>query len=295
MIEGIVVAMALLAGSAGAVDATAHRADVEAWRAWRVGRLQQPDGWLSLVGLHWIEPGTHTVGSGKGNGIVLNVGPERLGTLTHRDGTIRFALADGVDAAIEGVEARESDLADDKSGKPTFVRFGSANFHVIERGGRHALRVKDAEAETRRNFAGIDYFGIDPSWRIEARYERHAPGKTIPIADVIGTLEDTPNLGAAVFERDGRTFRLEAIDGGPGQVWFILADRTSGKTTYGAGRFLYADLPAEGSDTIVVDFNKAYNPPCVFTPHATCPLAPPENRLDLAVTAGEKRYKLEAH
>jgi uncharacterized protein (DUF1684 family) len=269
-------------------------ADVEAWRAARVARLEAPDSWLTLVGLHWVEEGTHAIGSGKDNDIVLNTGPAKLGTLVREGGEVSLALADGVDASIGDTNARNGVLAADVSGKPTLVRFGNSNFMVIERSGRLALRVRDNDAATRKAFPGrMDNYAIDPAWRIEARFEPHPPGTTIEIANIINTLEPMPNPGAVVFEKDGRTHRIEAVDEGDGQLFLIFADRTSGKETYGAGRFLYA-APAVDGRTIV-DFNKAYNPPCVFTPYATCPLAPPENRLDLAVTAGEKNYAHAAH
>jgi uncharacterized protein len=269
-------------------------ADVEAWRAARVARLQAPDSWLTLVGLHWVEEGTHAIGSGKDNDIVLNTGPAKLGTLVRKGDEVSLTLADGVDARIGDSDARSGVLAADASGKPTLVRFGNSNLMVIERSGRLALRVKDNDAATRKAFPGhMDNYPIDPAWRIEARFEPNPPGTTIEIANIINTLEAMPNPGAVVFEKDGKTHRIEAVDEGDGQLFLIFADRTSGKETYGAGRFLYAAPAVDGKT--VVDFNKAYNPPCVFTPYATCPLAPPENRLDVAVTAGEKNYAQAAH
>ncbi len=299
MIRTLVLMTAILASPA-AFDPVAHRADVEAWRAQRAERLKQQANWLSLVGLYWIEPGRYLIGSkveaGADSGAIhVDRLPPKFGEIESAGGKITLRLEPGSGATIDGKPADAAELKPDSSGAPTRVARDGVEFIVIERGGRHALRVWDAQAPTRTGFTGMEYFDIDPSWRIEARYEPYPPGKTIPIADVIGTLDDTPSPGAVVFERDGKTHRLEAIEAGPGQIWFILADRTSGKTTYGAGRFLYADLPKDGRDVVVVDFNKAYNPPCVFTPHATCPLAPPENRLDLAVTAGEKRYRHEVH
>lgn len=286
--------LAALAATA-VVTADAHRAEVEKWQAERLARLQRPDGWLSLVGLHWLEQGPQSIGSAPGNDIVLAAGPARLGTIESDGKTVTLALAEGVDAKIGDGTARRATLASDATGAPTMVAFGSANFHVIERSGRLALRVKDANAKSRTGFLGLEYYDIDPAFRFDAKYVPHEPGRTIPIANIIGTLDPMPNPGAVEFEKDGKTYRLEAVDEGDGQLFLIFADRTSGKETYGAGRFLYAAPPPEGSDRVVVDFNRAYNPPCVFTPHATCPLAPPENRLDLAVTAGEKRYRGEVH
>lgn len=284
---------------AAAAPAAEHAAQIEQWRRERAERLRRPDGWLSLVGLHWLEPGSHSIGRDAGNDIVLAVGPPQLGTIELRDdGSVLLTPLPGAPAVIDDVPAAAPVvLAPDSSGAPTRIALddGRAGMMLIERSGRLGLRVRDANAPTRTGFVGIDNFDIDPSWRIEARFEPHPPGKTIDIASVINTLEPMPNPGAVVFERDGRSHRLEAVDEGDGQLFLIFADRTSGKSTYGAGRFLYADPPAAGSDRVVVDFNRAYNPPCALNAYSTCPLPPPENRLDLEVTAGEKTYRGPTH
>jgi hypothetical protein len=214
------------------------------------------------------------------------------------DGGVEIALASGSGATVDGKPAGHATLIDDMhaatDAAPTTVRFGHASFYVIERDGRKALRVKDADAEARRDFSGIDYFPIDPSWRIEADWVPFVPAHDLQIGSVIGTIDTVKVPGKAVFHRDGHTLELLPYQEEPGgELFFVLADRTSGKQTYGAARFLYAALPADGLDKpgkVVLDFNQAYNPPCAFTPFATCPLAPPENRLDVAVTAGEKKY-----
>ncbi len=280
-------------------DRAVFEQDIAKWRSARVERLRRPDGWLSLVGLHWIEPGVHQVGKAGSNDVQLRTGPAKLGTLTLKDGkpTLKPDPAAGVTIdekpAAGEIELR-TDATTDPRG-PTIVAFnkGSANFQVIERSGRIALRVKDANAPTRTGFVGIDYFDADPAWRFNARFEPHPPGKTIQIASIINTIDPMANPGTVVFERDAKTYRLEAVDEGDGQLFLIYADRTNGKTTYGAGRFLYADPPKNGMT--VVDFNKSYNPPCVFTHYATCPLPPPENRLDLTINAGEKSYRGAVH
>ena len=178
---------------------------------------------------------------------------------------------------------------------PTRVAFGSASFYVIDRDGRKGLRVKDTQAPTRQHFLGIDAFPIDPSWRIEATWVPAQPGETLEMGSVIGTIDKYPVPGKLEFTRDGRHFEILPVIEVPGdtQYFIVFADRTSGKETYGAARFLYIDPPKDGK--VVLDFNKAYNPPCAFTPFATCPLAPPENRLDLRVTAGEKNYRGSNH
>jgi hypothetical protein len=286
------LASAIAATPATAADPAAHRDEVLKWREARVARLTAPEGWLALVGLHWIEPGTHRIGSAPDNGLVLAVGPARLGTLTLADGKVTLTLADGVEATIGDGKAREGALAPDRSGAPTIVRFGEASFSVIERDGKFGLRVRDPQAKTRSGFAGIDYFDIDPAWRFDARFEPHPPGRTIDIVNVLDMLEPMKNPGVVVFEKDGKEYRLEALDDtGDGQLFLIFADRTNGKLTYGPGRFLYAPPPVDGKT--IVDLNRAYNPPCAFTPYSTCPLPPPENRLNLAVEAGEKKYAAE--
>ena len=273
--------------------------EIEQWRAARVARLTAPDGWLSLIGLEWLKEGANRVGSAADNDIVLKAGPAHLGTVTlAHDGSLHLALDPASGATIDGKAVTEAALVDDMhsaDAEPTTVRFGKASFYVIERDGRKALRVKDEDAEARRHFLGIDYFPIDDSWRIEADWVPFVPAHDLAMGSVIGTIDTVKVPGKAVFQRDGHTFELLPYQEEPGgELFFVLADRTSGKQTYGAARFLYAALPAGGLDhpgKVVLDFNKAYNPPCAFTSFATCPLAPPENRLDVAITAGEKKYR----
>lgn len=285
------------AAARAAAEAEAQRRHAEAvaaWRAERLARLQQPDGWLALVGLHWLEPGHAIVGSGPARGVRLAVGPEELGVITlERDGRVHFRATRGAGVTLDGRPAPTTTQrlrTDADPAGPTVVGFnrGDASFIVIERGGRHALRVRDALAPTRTGFSGIDHFPVDPGWRLVGRFEPHPPGQTLAIVNMQGQEENRANPGAVVFEKDGRLFRLEAVDEGDGRLFFVFADRTSGHETYAAARFLYAD-PADPEGRVVLDFNLAYNPPCAFTPYSTCPLPPPGNRLDLRVEAGEKK------
>ena len=283
-----------------AADIDSYKHSIEQWQAGRVERLTAPDGWLSLIGLEWLKDGTNRVGSATDNDIVLNAGPAHLGvvTLAH-DGSMRIALDKDSGATIDGKAVMEAALVDDlhagADAAPTRVSFGTASFYVIDRDGRKGLRVKDTEAPTRKHFVGIDAFPIDPSWRIEATWVPAAPGETLEMGSVIGTIDKYPVPGKLEFTRDGKRFEILPVIEEPGdaQYFIVFADRTSGKETYGAARFLYIDPPKDGK--VVLDFNKAYNPPCAFTPFATCPLAPPENRLDLRVTAGEKNYRGSNH
>ena len=273
----------------------AYQQSIEQARAARVARLTAPDGWLSLIGLEWLQQGANKVGSASDNDIVLQAGPAHLGVVTlDANGQVHITLAPDSGATIDGKPVHEATLIDDMhvsgNAQPTKVAFGEANFYVIDREGRKALRVKDTEAPTRKHFLGIDYFPIDPSWRIVADWVPFDPPHDLQMGSVIGTIDTVKVPGKAVFTRDGHTYELLPYQEEPGgELFFVLADRTSGHETYGAARFLYAALPQNGK--VVLDFNKAYNPPCAFTPFATCPLAPPENRLDLKITAGEKKYR----
>ena len=273
----------------------AYQQSIEKWRAERVERLTAPEGWLSLIGLEWLQQGANKVGSASDNDIVLQAGPAHLGVVTlDALGQLRIKLDKDSGATVDGKQVQEATLIDDMhvsgNASPTKVAFGSANFFVIDRDGRKALRVKDAQAASRKHFLGIDYFPIDPSWRIVADWVPFDPPHDLQVGSVIGTIDTVKVPGKAVFTRDGHTYELLPYQEEPGgELFFVLADRTSGHETYGAARFLYAALPQNGK--VVLDFNKAYNPPCSFTPFATCPLAPPENRLDLRITAGEKKYR----
>ncbi len=267
-------------------------ADNDAWRAQRREGLLKPDGWNSLVGLHWIELPAHYVGSGATNGIRLAIGPEKLGMLQQQGGKVFLVPEPGVALTADGQPVKgRFELLSDHAEAPTVVGFdeGKGQLTLIERAGRKALRIKHADAPTLTGFGALDYWPADPSWRVTGRFVPHAPGKTIEIMDITSSHQPLPNPGVVEFERGGSTYRLEALEGEEGGFFLILADRTSGHESYGAGRYLYTDAP-DAQGRVVVDFNRAFNPPCAFTDFATCPLPPPENRLDLAVTAGEKKY-----
>jgi uncharacterized protein len=278
---------------------TPYDQSIQQWRADRVARLTAPDGWLSLIGLEWLQQGANRVGSAADNDIVLLAGPAHLGVVTlDKSGQVSIALASDVHATVDGKSVLQATLIDDmhvaEKATPTTVTFGTANFYVIDRDGRKALRVKDSAAQSRKDFLGIDYFPVDPSWHIVADWVPFDPPHDLQMGSVIGTIDTVKVPGKAVFHRDGHTYELLPYQEEPGgDLFFVLADRTSGRETYGAARFLYAALPEHGK--VVLDFNEAYNPPCAFTAFATCPLAPPENRLDLRITAGEKKYRGEHH
>lgn len=272
---------------------TAFAKQQQAWRKQRLDDLLKPDGWASLIGLHWIEPGQHYVGSNQDNGIRLAMGPAQFGMLDRNEGRIRLVPDSNAELTLDGTPLRSATIlkTDADEGGPNVIGFdgGKGIATVIKRGERYALRVKHADAPSRMQFAGLDYWKADPSWVVEARFIPNPPDKTIDIANIIGTVDRMPNPGAVEFERDGKTYRIEALYEGGDELFLVFADRTNGRGSYSAGRFLDARVP--GADgRMLLDFNRSYSPPCAFTTFSTCPLPPPENRLDLAITAGEKAY-----
>lgn len=270
---------------------TLHENDVAEARARRLEVLTAPGGWLSLIGFEWLREGANRVGGAGDNDIVLNAGPEHLGTIVlAADGSTTIELVPGSGALVDGKAVQCATLLDDASGRtPSEVRFGTATLFVIERDGRKAVRVKDEQAASRVDFQGLDYFPIDPAWRVLADWVPFDPPYELELGTVLGTIEKEKVPGKAVFTRDGRTFELYPIQEVPDTLFFVFGDLTSGRETYGAGRFLDTGLPVDGK--LVIDFNEARNPPCSFTPYATCQLAPPENRMDVRVEAGELKYR----
>ncbi len=263
------------------------------WRAGRVKRLKAPDGWLSLIGLHWLVVGVNTIGSDPANTVVLKAKvPPQIGTVTVDKGIATLEPNPAAGLTIDGKPATGPVrlIADTDPHGPTVVQVATVRFQVINRSGKLALRVKDSESDTRTHFRGIDYFPIDAKWRVEARFEPFNPPRTVRITNILGMTEQYPSPGLLAFTIDGKEYRVEPVlEEGEKDYFIIFKDQTSGKETYGAARFVYA-APPDSNGRTVIDFNKAYNPPCAFTPFATCPLPPPENRLPFRVTAGEKKY-----
>ena len=301
------LAAALLLGACGqardgegpAGDATpavaadpAFEAGEAGWREERRERLLEEDGWASLVGLHWLELRAHYIGSSPTSGIRLAMGPPKLGLVQQDSERVTFTPEPGVEATLgDAPVAGRVVLLEGRGAEAAELRFdeGRGRLTVIERGGRRALRVKHADAPARVRFGEIPYWPADPGWSVEARFVPHPAGRTLEIASIIGGTEPVPNPGALEFTRDGGSYRLEALEGEDGGFFVIFADRTSGHDSYGAGRYLDTAAP-DAQGRVTLNFNRAYNPPCAFTDFATCPLPPPENRLDLAVTAGEQAY-----
>lgn len=287
----LVLAIPLLGGQQPAPEQEngLYRQAIEEWRHNRHAKLLRPDSWLTLVGLEWLEDGENRVGSAADNDIRLTGGPDYWGSIYLENNRLRFVGIADNGVTIDGEPLVEADLVPDTEGEPTTIKAGTLGFYVIFRGS-FALRVKDSQAKALLNFTGVENYSTDESWRINGRFMRAEEGATIEIVNVLGQISESPVFGTFEFERDGKTHSIVGLGTEESEnVWFIFADHTNGHGTYGAGRFLYSDaMPADGR--LTVDFNKAYNPPCVFNPYSTCPLPPQRNRMDLMVTAGERDF-----
>ena len=260
--------------------------EIAAWRAEREARLQTDTGWLTVVGLHWLEQGPNSVGSSAKAAVVLpRPAPETVGTITLRGTRAEFVAADGVRVTSKGRPVRRIVTDEDVP-----LELGPLTFFVIERGSRVGVRVRDRNAETRRNFHGLRWYGADPRWRVSATLDAPPPDRKITIANVVGDRMDVESAGELVFTLNDRELRLEALYETPAhdELFVMFKDRTNGDATYGAGRYMYPPLPVNG--IVELDFNKAYNPPCAYTAFATCPLPPRQNWLPVPIEAGEKSY-----
>ncbi|WP_246202327.1 DUF1684 domain-containing protein [Spirosoma agri] len=280
----------LLTAGFRVADDPAYREKIDAWHQERITSLKSENGWLNLVGLVWLKAGKNALGRGSGFDVSFPTddAPASLGTLYLDKGEVRFVPNQGVDVSADGKVLTESTVVFSPNDKPATLAHGSLRWLIIKRGDKYGVRMRDLKSPYLSEFHGVNRFPVDESWQVKARVETPSVPKTIPILDVLGLTSQQPLAGTLVFERAGKTYRLDAV--GEGKKLFILfGDATNAHDSYGSGRFLYADKP--GPDGITtLDFNQAINPPCAFTPYATCPLPPKQNKLALAVTAGEKRY-----
>lgn len=268
-----------------------YQAEIEAWQRRRDAELRDPEGWLSLAGLFWLKPGRNSFGSDAGNTIVFPAGKAapRLGSFVFEGDRVMVEIAPDVDVRHEDEPAARVMMKDDMSGEPTILRHRSLSWLILRRGDRVGVRLRDCENPALVNFSGVPTFPIDPKWRLEATLEPYDPPKMILIPTILGTINPTPSPGALRFEVDGQSYRLDAQAVVGGGFSLIFADATNGTETYGGGRFLRVD-PVDTAGRTFVDFNRAYNPPCVFTPYATCPRPPQQNRLPIPIRAGERNY-----
>jgi uncharacterized protein (DUF1684 family) len=272
----VVVAAGVFALAAAAEPQ--YSASLQAWRAEREAKLSAPDGWLAVAGLFWLREGEARVGSDPLSDVVLREGlPKRAGVLRMQSGTVTF----------EPVGGSAQTMRPDVPGPADVLKIGSVAMTVIRRGGRTGVRLKDPDAATRRDFSGCNWFRGAERWKLRAKWVPYPAARTIRIVNVLGMTIEGSSPGYAEFSVGGKLLRLEPITE-EDHLFFIFKDMTAGKTTYGAGRYLYTAISKDGF--VEMDFNKAENPPCAFTVFATCPLPPKQNILPLEIAAGEMKY-----
>jgi len=263
--------------------------EIEQWHQKRIESLKDENSWLTLVGLYWLKEGENTLGSDKNNDIIFpENSPKNIGMINLTDSIVTLKVNQGVIVTNEGNIVDEIMLENDLTDNKTILDIGSLRWYIIKRGERYGIRLRDTKAPLLNEFKDIGMFPINVDWKIAASFEAYNPPKVISLPTQIGSIVDEQSPVAVVFEMYGQTYRVDIIDAGE-RFWLIFADETSGKETYGAGRYLYIDKPDSAGETIV-DFNLAYNPPCVFTKFATCSFPPKQNHLKLRITAGEKMW-----
>lgn len=290
----LVALLFLVAGSckraAPRIDPVVYAKEIAQWQTGRLAELKSENGWLTLVGLFWLKEGDNKLGSDPANEMVLpkDKVPADAGVFTLRNGVVQFDAPPKSGFTVEGKPATQLTLKSDDDGSPTVLHLGSLTFQIIKRGEKLGLRVRDSQNPDRLNFAGTQFYPVDLQWRIDAQFVPYNPPKPVSITNVLGMESGEASPGAVKFEVDGKSYQIDAItEKGETRYFMIIADKTSGKETYGAGRYLYVD-PPDSVGHMVIDFNKAYSPPCAFTKFATCPLPPRQNRLPFPIEAGEK-------
>jgi hypothetical protein len=289
------LAAGLAASSAG--DA-AYRAEVQKWRADRETRLKADGGWLTVAGLFWLKEGENRFGADPAADIVLPEGsaPAKAGVFELKREQVTVALQPGVAGRVAGkAVSAATPMQPDTAGSPDVLEMGALSLNVIKRGDRYGIRLKDKNSAARKGFTRLKWFDVKEEYRVDARWVSYPQPKPVRVPNILGQTETMPSPGYAEFTLNGKPVRLDGVleDPRAKELFFILRDQTSGRETYGAGRFLYAELPRNGR--VVLDFNKAYNPPCAFTPYATCPLPPPQNWMPVRVEAGEMAYGKASH
>lgn len=260
------------------------------FRTDREATLKADNGWLTVAGLHFLNPGENRVGSDPSNDIVLDfpVVPGHVGVITMNGTNVRIRAAEGQTLTINDKQVSESELHGSFDGKPQdTIKFGPISFFVHYSGPRLALRVRNQQNAIRTGFRGLRWYEPNPSYRSIGTFKPYPEVKVVQIPNILGDLEPFNAVGTVTFDLNGASHTMEAWRSGK-RLWFVFRDRTSGRETYPSARFLYTDDPVDGK--VVMDFNFAQNPPCAYNPFTTCPLPPQQNRLAIAVEAGEKIY-----
>ncbi len=298
--KNLYVMIALLAATAcapkkdslPAVDPAAYKAEIDAWHEKRIEELKGAKGWLNIAGLFWLKDGINTFGSDPTNDIIFPEGkiPGRAGFFVLKQNAVTLESANGVDITSNGKPVKRLVAFNpDSARQASSMSYGSLEWFIIRREDKFGVRLRDFKNPALENFTGIERFPVDSKWRIRAEFEKADSTKTIDITNVLGQTSAQPSPGTLVFEIEGNSYRLDALDEGGDEYFIIVGDETNTQTTYGAGRYLYVAKP-DAKGVVIIDFNKAYNPPCAFTAFATCPLPPKQNILTVAITAGEKNY-----
>jgi len=268
---------------------------VKAFHSQRIERLKQPDGWLSLTGLFWLKEGENSFGSDESNDIVFpnKSASAKLGVFVLEDSAVLAKITDGAKVFLNNIRVSYQIMHSDLTDNPTILTHGSLSWYAIQRGDRFGIRLKDKNSPLFKEFVDIDMFEIDSLWRIPAKFVAYDAPREVLTPTAIGTVEKEEALGKFEFRINNKQFSLEPSVSENG-YFLVFGDETNGEETYGAGRFLYIPKP-DSSEQLYIDFNKAYNPPCVFTKYATCPLPRKENNLKIKILAGEMNFHSENH
>lgn len=268
-------------------ETTFYQEQIRLWQSEQVKAVTNPDGWLSLVGLFWLKEGETTFGSSELNNIQFPVHtPDYIGKFILENGNVSMSISENVPVKVGEEELKEVKFIADQDGTPNIATMDSLSWYLIRRENRYGIRLKNAKNSAMKTFKGIDNFPIDPNWVIPAYLRTSDDKKTVTLRNVVD-MDVTMKLeGYLVFEIDGNSYELAAMDGGDLGYFIIFADETTGVETYGAGRYLYVPKVDETGKTLI-DFNKSYNPPCAFTDFATCPLPAAENILKVRIPVGE--------
>jgi uncharacterized protein (DUF1684 family) len=263
---------------------------IEKWRTDHETQLKSENGWLTVAGLFWLKDGANTIGAGSGFDIELTENFKgKFGEIEFKNDSATLKVESGVEALSGGKQISSIELLSDEKGTPTVIQTGSQTFYLIKREERFGIRLKDKNSVQRVNFKGLNWFSTNANYKITAAFEPFAEPKEVLIPNVLGGNFKMKSPGVLRFKFKGKQYVLEPVlEDGSDELFIIFRDGTSKTETYGAGRFLYAAKPVGGK--VILDFNRAENPPCAFTAFATCPLPPPQNRLEIKIKAGEKRY-----
>ncbi len=278
------------------LDIEAYKVEVEEWYQKRLTDLKGENGWLNLAGLFWLKEGVNTFGSDESNDLVFPKGKiaAKAGFFLVKNSVVQFNGLPDVTVLDRGTPIKEKVIFHPDSTKNSLLSHGSLQWFIIKRDDQVGIRLRDLESKSIEDFAGIERYEVNPEWRVEAKLEIPSVPRKIDITNVLGQTTAQTSPGTLVFNLKGKEYRLDALEGGKDELFIILGDLTNETETYPAGRYLYIKIPDSNGHTII-DFNKAYNPPCAFTPFATCPLPPAQNVLPIAILAGEKNYHLDSH